>query len=150
MAQTLVSNLVHVVFSTKERRYLIKPEVQADLYAYMAGTLKNLDSPCLAIGGTSNHVHLLMALSKNAALSNVVGELKKSSSKWIKTQGAAYARFAWQEGYGAFSIGRSQMAVLKRYIARQEEHHKTKSFEAELIAMLRKYEVQYDERYIWA
>lgn len=105
MAQTLVSVLVHVIFSTKERRHLIKAEVQLSLYAYMAGTLKNLDSPCLEIGGTSNHVHILAALSKKAALSDVIGELKKSSSKWIKTKGPAYSHFAWQEGYGAFSIG---------------------------------------------
>ncbi|OFV91130.1 MAG: transposase [Acidobacteria bacterium RIFCSPLOWO2_02_FULL_61_28] len=149
MAQTLVSILVHVIFSTKERRHLIKAEVQAALYAYMAGTMKNLDSPCLAIGGTTNHVHLLTALSKKTALSEVIGELKKSSSKWIKTKGPAYAHFAWQEGYGAFSIGLSQVEVLKRYIARQEEHHKTRSFEEELIATLKKYDVAYDERYIW-
>ena len=150
MAQTLVNILVHVIFSTKERRHLIKAEVRPALYAYMAGTLRNLDSPCLTIGGTSNHVHLLIALSKKAALSDLVGELKKSSSKWIKTRGPAYRHFAWQEGYGAFSIGRSQVAVLKRYIASQEEHHKTKSFEAELIETLEKYEVEYDERYLWA
>jgi len=138
-----------VIFSTKKRRHLIKAEIQSELYAYLAGTLRNLDSPCLAIGGTSNHVHLLAALSKKAALSDLVGELKKSSSKWIKTRGPAYQHFAWQEGYGAFSIGRSQVQVLKRYIARQEEHHKTKSFEMELIETLKKYEVAYDERYIW-
>ena len=150
MAQTLVNVLVHVIFSTKERRHLIKREIQPALYAYMAGIMKNLDSPCLAIGGTSNHLHLLTVLSKKAALSDVVGELKKSSSKWIKTKGPAYAHFAWQEGYGAFSIGQSQVEVLKRYIASQEEHHKTKSFEAELIATLRRYEVAHDERYLWA
>ena len=150
MAQTLVNILVHVIFSTEQRRHLIKTEIQPSLYAYMAGTLKNLDSPCVAIGGTSNHVHVLMALSKKAALSEVVGALKKSSSKWMKTKGPAYAHFGWQEGYGAFSIGQSQVAVLKRYITRQEEHHKTKSFEAELIATLSKYAVTYDERYLWA
>ena len=149
MAQTLVNILVHVIFSTKERRHLIKAQVQPVLYAYMAGMLRNLDSPCLALGGTSNHVHLLAALSKKASLSNLVGELKKSSSKWIKTKGPAYRHFAWQEGYGAFSIGQSQVAALKRYIADQEEHHKTKSFEAELIETLKKYEVEYDKRYIW-
>ena len=149
MAQTLVNILVHVIFSTKERRHLIKPEIQPHLYSYMAGTLKNLDSPCLAMGGTSNHVHLLIALSKKAPLSDVIGELKKTSSKWIKTKGPAFAHFAWQDGYGAFSIGQSQVAALKRYIARQEEHHKTKSFEEELIATLKKYQVAYDERYIW-
>ena len=150
MAQTLVNILVHVIFSTKERRHLIKPEAKAELCAYMAGTLRNLGSPCLEIGGTSNHIHLLTALSKKAAMSDVVGELKKSSSKWIKTKGPAYAHFAWQEGYGAFSIGQSQVGALKRYIAAQEEHHKTKSFETEFIDILKKYGVAYDERYIWA
>ena len=150
MAQTLVNILVHAIFSTKERRHLIKAEVQPSLYAYMAGTMKNLDSPCLEIGGTANHVHVLAALSKKAALSDVIGELKKSSSKWIKTQGPAYAHFAWQEGYGAFSIGRSQMEGLKRYISRQAEHHKTRSFEEEMIETLKKYDVAYDERYLWA
>lgn len=149
MAQTLANILVHVIFSTKERRHLIKADVREALHAYMAGTLNNLDSPCLAIGGTSNHVHLLTALSKKTALSEVVGQLKKSSSKWIKTKGPAYAHFAWQEGYGAFSIGRSQVEALKRYIASQEEHHKTKSFEAELIATLKKYAVVYDEQHLW-
>ncbi len=149
MAQTLVNILVHVVFSTKERRHLIKAEIKPTLHAYMAGTLNKLDSPCLEIGGTSNHVHLLMVLSKNAPLSSIVGELKKSSSKWIKPQGPAYAHFAWQDGYGAFSVGQSQVPLLKRYIARQEEHRKTRTFEAELIDMLRKYGVSYDERLLW-
>jgi REP-associated tyrosine transposase len=150
VAQTLVNVLVHVIFSTKGRRHFIKPDIQSALYAYMAATLRNLDSPCLAIGGTSNHVHLLTTLSKKSALSEMVGELKKSSSKWIKTKGPAYRSFAWQEGYGAFSIGQSQVAVLKRYIAHQEEHHRTKSFEAELLETLTKYEVAYDDRYLWS
>jgi REP element-mobilizing transposase RayT len=141
--------LVHVIFSTKERRHLIKADVQPSLYAYMAGTLKNLDSPGLEIGGTANHLHLLVALSKKVALSDVVAELKKSSSKWIKTKGPAYSHFAWQEGYGAFSIGQSQVTQLRRYIVRQAEHHKTRSFEEELIETLKKYDVAYDERYIW-
>ena len=83
-------------------------------------------------------------------MSHVVGEVKKASSKWIKTKGPAYQHFEWQEGYGAFSIGRSQVPALKRYIGSQEEHHKTKSFETELIETLKKYEVGYDERYLWA
>ena len=149
MAQTLVSILVHVIFLTKERRHLIKTEAQPSLYAYMAGIMKNLDSPCLEIGGIPNHVHVLAALSKTAALSDVVAELKKGSSKWIKTNGPAYSHFAWQEGYGAFSIGQSQVGQLKRYIIRRAEHHKTRSFEEEMIETLKKYNVAYDERYIW-
>ncbi len=150
MAQTLVSLLVHVIFSTKDRQNLIEPEIEPELFAYMAGTLKNYESRCLAIGGTPNHVHLLISQSKNIALSRVIGELKKSSSKWIKAKGPAFLHFGWQEGYGAFSIGQSNVVALKQYIAQQKEKHKVKSFETELIELLKKYEVQYDERYIWA
>lgn len=149
MAQTLVNLLVHVVFSTRGRRNLVEPEIEPTLFAYMGGTLKNLGSPCLAIGGTANHVHLLIALSKKSALSEVVGELKKSSSKWIKSKGKAYAQFSWQDGYGAFSIGQSSVATLKQYIARQKERHKTKSFQEELLDILRKYQIPFDDRYIW-
>jgi len=149
MAQTLVCLRVHVVFSTKDRHPMITPEVESELYAYMAGTAKNLDSRCLTIGGTSNHVHLLLSQSKNIALSHLMEEIKKSSSKWIKTKGATFRSFGWQDGYGAFTIGQSQVEALKRYIAAQKERHKKLSFEEELVTLLNKYGVQYDERYIW-
>jgi putative transposase len=146
MAQTLVCLRVHVIFSTKDRRPMITPEVEPELYAYMAGTAKNLDSPCLAAGGTSNHVHLLISQSKNIALSHLMEEIKKSSSKWIKTKGPAFRSFGWQDGYGAFTVGRSQVEALQRYIAAQKERHKKQSFEEELVRLLNKYGVQYDER----
>ncbi len=149
MAQTLVTLLVHVVFSTKNRRDLITPDVEAALFAYMAGVLKKLDSRCLAINGTANHVHLLIAQSKNMALSCLLAELKKSSSKWIKTKGPMFRSFNWQGGYGAFSIGQSNVEALKNYIAQQKERHKKKSFPEEFIEILKKYGIQYDERYIW-
>ncbi|HET7100036.1 MAG TPA: IS200/IS605 family transposase [Terriglobia bacterium] len=149
MAQTLVSLLVHVVFSTKERRPLITSEVEDELYRYVAGTLQNFASPCLAVGGTENHVHLLISQSKNIALSRLMEELKKSSSKWIKTKGTKLRRFGWQDGYGAFSIGESQVGIVKRYIARQKERHRKQTFEQELMALLQKYQIGYDERYLW-
>jgi len=150
MAQTLVCLRVHVVFSTKDRRPMITPEVEPELYAYLAGTAKNLDSSCLAAGGTSNHVHLLISQSKNIALSQLMEEIKKSSSKWIKTKAPSLRSFGWQDGYGAFTIGRSQVEALERYIAAQKERHKKQSFEEELVRLLNKYGVQYDERYIWS
>jgi len=150
MAQTLVCLRVHVIFSTKDRRPLITPEVEPELYAYMAGTAKNLESRSLATGGTSNHVHLLLSQSKNIALSHLMEEIKKSSSKWIKTKGATLRSFSWQDGYGAFTIGQSQVDALKRYIAGQKERHKKLTFEEELVTLLKKYEVEYDERYIWS
>jgi REP element-mobilizing transposase RayT len=150
MAQTLVCLRVHVVFSTKDRLPMITPEVEPELYAYMAGTAKNLDSRCLTIGGTNNHVHLLISQSKNIALSHLMEEIKKSSSKWIKTKGTALRAFAWQDGYGAFTIGQSQVEALQRYIAGQKQRHKRQTFEQELVTFLKKYQVEYDERYIWS
>jgi len=150
MAQTLASLMVHVVFSTKHRRPMITPAVEPELYAYLAGTAKNLESRCLAAGGTENHLHLLISQSKNIALSRLMEELKKSSSKWIKTKGAAFRAFGWQDGYGAFSIGESNVPALKRYIAGQKERHKRQTFEEEFVALLKKYRIEYDERYLWS
>ena len=149
MAQTLVSLLVHVIFSTKNRANLITLEVEAELFAYMGGILKNCGSRGLAINGTANHVHLLISLSKNLALSAILGELRKSSSKWIKTKGPEFRRFDWQDGYGAFTIGQSSVAALKEYIAEQKDKHRTRSFEAEFTQLLKKYGVEYDPQYVW-
>ena len=149
MSQTLVSLLVHVVFSTKNRADLITPDVEPDLFAYLSGTLKQLESRCVAAGGTANHVHLLVSLSKNHALSAVIGELKRSSSKWVKTKGPQFRDFGWQDGYGAFSIGESNVGALKKYIARQKEHHRARTFESEMRSLLEKYGVKYDEKYLW-
>jgi REP element-mobilizing transposase RayT len=149
MAQTLVKLLVHIVFSTKDRRNSITPEIEPELFAYMAGTLKKLDCPCLAINGVPNHVHILIAMSKNHALSKVMEDVKKSSSKWIKTKDEKFGRFTWQEGYGAFSIGESNVEALKKYIAEQKAHHRVKPFETEFLEILKKYRVKHDPRYIW-
>jgi len=149
MAQTLTSLLVHIIFSTKDRVKLIHNEDEEELYKYMCGILRNHDSPCLAINGTEDHVHLLISQSKNIALADLLEDLKKDSSKWIKTMGRDYRDFYWQGGYAAFSIGESGVEPLKRYIANQKEHHKKRTFQDELRALLKKYKVEYDERYIW-
>ena len=104
MAQTLVSLLVHIVVSTKNHANLITPEIEPDLYKYISGTLRKMESPCMKIGGTANHLHLLVSQSKNIALAFLLEELKKSSSKWIKQQDTSFRSFKWQDGYGAFSI----------------------------------------------
>jgi putative transposase len=150
MAQTLVCLRVHVVFSTKNRRPMITPDVEPELYAYLGGVMRNLESRCLAAGGTNNHVHLLVSQSKNIALSHLMEEVKKSSSKWIKTKGPVLRTFGWQDGYGAFTIGQSQVEALQQYIARQKERHKKQSLEEELVMLLKRYRVPYDERYIWS
>jgi REP element-mobilizing transposase RayT len=149
MAQTLVSLMVHVVFSTKHRAELITPEIETDLFAFMAGIVKNHDSRLLAANGTANHVHLLISQSKNVALSHLIQELKKSTSRWIKERSPKYKKFQWQDGYGAFSIGESNVPALKQYIARQKEGHQKKSFESELVEFLKKYAITFDEKYLW-
>ena len=149
MAQTLTRLLMHVVFSTTERRNLITPEVEPELHAYLGGVCRNRESPALAIGGTENHVHLLISLSKNIALSNLMMTLKKDSSKWIKTNGNAFRDFHWQDGYGAFSIGESQVRRVKDYIRGQKERHKTSTFEDELVELAKRYGVAFDPRYLW-
>lgn len=147
MAQTLTRLLVHVVFSTKGRSPLIVPEMENDLHKYLAGIARNHDSPLLAAGGTADHIHLLVAQSKNIALASLLMHLKKDSSKWIKTRSPR--AFAWQEGYGAFTLGASQLPAATRYIARQKEHHRRASFQDELRALCRKYDVALDEQHAW-
>jgi len=149
MPQTFVSLLVHITFSTKDRMRIIKPDVEADLYPYISGIVRNQKSKCLSIDGTEDRIHVLVSLSKNDALSDLLENVKKDSSVWMKKQGRHYKDFYWQEGYGAFSIGQSGVPALKRYIANQKQHHKKRSFRSELLGLLKKYEVEYDERYIW-
>jgi len=150
MAQTLTRLLVHVVFSTKDRRNLITPEIEPELHAYLGGICTHHGSPALAIGGIENHVHLLISLSKNAALSEFLMMLKKDSSVWIKTKGKAFGDFHWQDGYGAFSIGESQVSAVTQYIQTQKERHRLMSFEDELMAIAKRYGVNYDPKYLWS
>jgi REP element-mobilizing transposase RayT len=149
MPQSHASILIHLIFSTKNREPLITPEVEPELFPYMATVFREMDSPSLTINGTADHVHCLFRLSRKQPIMDVIEEVKKSSSKWIKTKGDAFAKFYWQLGYGAFSIGESGVAALKRYIANQKEHHRTKTFQEEFRAFLQKYKIEYDERYVW-
>ena len=149
MAQTLVSLMVHVIFSTKNREPFIKPEIEPELFAYVGGILKNHESRLLEAGGTADHVHLLISQSKNISLSSLMKDVKKDSSLWIKTKGHQFRNFHWQDGYGAFSIAQSAIPELKRYIASQKEHHHKRTFKEELIEFLEEYGIAYDERYLW-
>ena len=149
MAQTLTRILIHTIFSTKNRQPLIPPEIEPELYPYIVTIGRNLGSPVLAIGGTSDHLHLLLSLSKTEALADVVMHIKKDSSLWIKTKGAQFDGFHWQDGYAGLSIGQSQLEIIRRYLARQKEHHRKTTFQDELLTFLKKYNVEYDERYLW-
>ena len=149
MPQSLSSILVHLVFSTKNREPYITPEIESELHAYLAAVFRECHSPALTINGTSNHVHALFTLSRTVTIAELIEEVKKRSSKWAKTKGGVNRNFQWQTGYGAFSIGRSNVEAVKKYIAGQKEHHHRKTFEEEYRSFLRKYGVEYDERYVW-
>lgn len=119
------------------------------LHAYLAGACRANGSHAYRVGGTDNHVHIACTLPRTLAISKLLEEIKKTSSAWMKRQDATFAKFAWQTGYGAFSLGQSQLQTLIRYIDNQEEHHRNRTFEDELIDTLRKYNVEYDARYLW-
>lgn len=149
MAQSLSSILVHLIFSTKYREPLIRPDVEDELFRYMAGICRNLKCPAHEIGGTADHVHLVCTLARTISVAKLIEEIKTSSSKWIKTKGPVYVNFSWQNGYGAFSLGQSQLGGVKQYIAGQKEHHRRRSFQDEFREFLHRYEIEYDERYVW-
>ncbi len=149
MSQSLVKLLVHLAFSTKERRGVIRDQERDKLHAYVIGILNNLKSPSLETNSVSDHIHILFSLSKNHALAKVVGEVKESSSAWIKTQDAWYREFYWQGGYAAFSVSESQAERVRQYIRSQREHHQKVSFQDELRALFKNHRIEYDERYVW-
>ena len=150
MSQSLSKLYVHMIFHTKYSQNLIRPEIEEELYAYMGGIIKANDSIPLKINGIENHVHILAVMSKNISLAKFLEEIKKNSSKWIKTKGENYKNFAWQGGYGAFSVSQSGIKEVKKYIENQKEHHKKVTFRDEFIQFLQKYEIEYDERYLWS
>ena len=149
MGQSLVKNYIHLVFSTKYREPLINEAIESELYAYLGGICNQLECQPIKIGGFTDHIHILCMLSKKTALMKLVEELKSHSSKWIKTKGENYRNFYWQGGYGAFSVNPAEMDVVVRYIENQKEHHRKKSFQEEYRGFLKKYKVEYDERYVW-
>lgn len=149
MPQSLARLHVHLVFSTKHRAPLINDTVRDALHRYMAVVLQNLGSPAALINSVEDHVHILFELGRTVALSTAVEEVKKASSKWIKTQGTGYTEFSWQAGYGAFAVSESNLPAVREYIANQREHHRTKSFQEEFRAFLDRHQIAYDERYVW-
>ena len=149
MSQSLVKNLIHLVYSTKHREPWIPKEFKEGLYAYQAGIFKQWDSPAIIIGGVEDHVHALLSLSKNHPLKKIVEEVKKGSSKWMKIDGPRNKDFYWQNGYAAFSVSESNAPEVKNYIQNQEEHHRKMTFQDELRKLLDRHHIDYDERYLW-
>lgn len=149
VASTLTKVLVHITYSTKSRAALIPVAIEPDLFAYIGGICRRMESPLLAMNGTADHVHMLVSLGKTATLSELMLNVKRDSSKWIKEKDTALAGFGWQDGYFAFSIGESGVEALRAYIAGQKEHHIGIDFKDEVRAFLRKYGMEWDERFIW-
>jgi len=152
MPQSLSQVILHMVFSTKDRRPFIDDTIRPPLHAYMAEILRDIETPqthAYRVGGTADHVHIAATLPRTVTIAKMFETVKKESSGWMKTQGAEYKEFYWQSGYGNFSVGPSQLDQLIRYIDNQEEHHKNVSFQDEFRKLLEKYQVEYDERYVW-
>ncbi|HXG47195.1 MAG TPA: IS200/IS605 family transposase [Methylomirabilota bacterium] len=149
MPQSLARLHVHLIFSTKHRERLITDAVRDSLHAYMATVLQHLGCPPVLINSVEDHVHILFELARTVSVSEAVEDVKKSSSKWIKTQGNEFAGFAWQAGYGAFAVSESNVPTVRDYIAGQQEHHRRKSFQEEYRAFLEKHRLAFDERYVW-
>ncbi len=147
MSHTYISDLVHCVFSTKERRNTIEPDKQAPLWSYLGGIARKNGFKAIAIGGTENHIHILLSLPAMMPLAKAIQLLKGGSSKWMNE--TSDPRFSWQEGYGAFTIGISQQGPTVNYINSQFEHHKRQTFEEEFLAFLAKHKIEYDPKYIW-
>ncbi|MBT3193811.1 MAG: IS200/IS605 family transposase [Verrucomicrobia bacterium] len=150
MAQSLSKILLHLIFSTKDREPTIPPELADELYRYLASACDAHGSHAYRIGGMPDHVHIACTLPRTASVSKLLEEIKKSSSKWIKERDRRCAGFAWQGGFGAFSLGQSQLDAVIQYIERQTEHHANKTFKEEFVEFLRKYKVDHDERYAWS
>ncbi|MGA2145636.1 MAG: IS200/IS605 family transposase [Bryobacteraceae bacterium] len=147
MSHTYVSELVHCVFSTKERRNLIPADIQEELWAFVGGIARKNGFKALMVGGTQNHVHLLLSLPASMPLAKAMQLVKGASSHWMNekhTQG-----FSWQEGYGAFTVGISQKHDTIAYIRSQPEHHRGRGFEEEFVAFLKKHDVEYDPQYVF-
>jgi REP element-mobilizing transposase RayT len=148
--QSLAKILLHVVFSTKERRPQLRDRAfREEMHRYIGGILNGLDCPPIIVGGVEDHVHVLCILSRTAGPADMVKEVKRSSSLWIKKRGPEFADFAWQAGYGIFSIGYSQLEEVRRYIANQEQHHRKLTFPDEFRRLLNRYDVAFDEAYVW-
>lgn len=154
MSQSLVKNLIHLVYSTKHRNRWIERSHQQSLFAYQAGIFRELDCPSVIVGGVEDHVHALFNLSKTLALSKVVDIVKSKSSKWMKIDGPKnpdfyWQSFYWQSGYGGFSVSESNAISVRSYIENQEQHHRTMTFQDEFRELLRRHGMECDERYVW-
>ena len=149
MSHTSTNLLVHLIFSTKARAPIITSAIESDLHAYLGGIIREIGGVALSINGPSDHVHLLVRLPANESVAEVARLIKTNSSRWIHGRWPEHREFAWQTGYGAFSVSESSISDVMRYIGNQREHHKKRSYQDEFLAFLRKNGISIDERYLW-
>jgi putative transposase len=150
MPQSLSAVYIHLVFSTKDRRpFLRDKSVRASLHSQLGGISKTLECPSLLVGGVEDHVHILARLGRTITQAEWVKEIKRVSNGWLKTQSRDYGDFEWQGGYADFSVSQPNLEEVKQYIRGQEVHHRKMSFQEELRALLRKHEIEWDEKYVW-
>ena len=151
MPQSLAQIYLHMIFSTKNREPWLEEELQPGLHAYMAGTSKRLDAPVLKVGGVEDHIHCLLRFPRTLTVAQWVEKVKSSSSSWVNERGSSpnTLKFAWQAGYGAFSVSPSHVKAVSVYIETQKEHHRTVTFQEEYRKFLKKYGITFDERYVW-
>jgi REP element-mobilizing transposase RayT len=147
MPQSLARVVVHLIFSTKNREPLLAPAVRDRAFEYVGGALNGIGCPVIKVGGVADHVHLLFVLGRTMSVSAVVEEVKKQSSKWAKEH--VSPGFYWQNGYGAFSVSPSNVETVKLYIENQARHHRALTFQDEFRELLRRHEIEWDERYVW-
>ena len=149
MAQSLSKLYVHIIFHIKNNDVTIRSEDEKELYAYIGGIIKANEAFPIKINGTENHLHILTTMSKNLSLAKFVEEIKRNSSRWIKSKGTHYQFFAWQGGYAGYSVSQSKVPIIEKYIEKQKEHHITETFQDEYVKFLQEYNVDFDEKYLW-
>jgi REP element-mobilizing transposase RayT len=149
MPQSLSNLIFHFVFSTQHRRANISRDIQPELHQFIAGVLRSRQSRLLTAGGMPDHIHLLVSLHRQIAVSDALREIKSNSSRWIHKNFPKRSRFSWQNGYAAFSVSFSQIGSVSRYIDNQEQHHQRKTFKEELLWLLKVHQVKCDQRYLW-
>ncbi|MBQ8056313.1 MAG: IS200/IS605 family transposase [Paludibacteraceae bacterium] len=149
MANTYTQIIVHIVFAVKDRQSLISPHWKDNLYQYITGTIQREGNKLLSIGGTNNHIHILIGIKPAQSLSDIVYKVKKHSTEWINSQKLCIGRFGWQSGFGAFSYSKSLIPIIIDYIEKQEEHHRKKTFREEYLQLLRKTDINFEEDYVF-
>ena len=149
MARSFHQNIAHIIFSTKNRQPLITADLESDLHSYLGGIIRKLNGTALRINGTADHVHILAKTPKTISDADFMAKVKANSASWVKSNFEGAKSFAWQEGYGWFSVSRSNVDQVTAYIEGQKEHHRIATFKEEFLAFLERHEVEYDERFIW-